>query len=77
MTLHQFYKLIESEHDKAQEKVNEYIKLAKAVGIPEEEYSKDSVYKALAETANKYRFTKNLVMDNLKDTGGSSFFKRK
>ena len=77
MTLHEFYKIVDAEGAKAQEKVDEYVTLAKLAGVPDAEYQKDSVYISLAKTSEKYRFTKNLVMSHLKETGGTSFFKRK
>jgi len=77
MTLQEFYRHVDGEFNKAQEKVNQYVTLAKSSGVPEEDYEKDSVYIALSLEASKYRFAKTLVMDKLQATGGSSFFKRK
>lgn len=77
MTLNEFYRLVEKQYNEQQEKVNEYIAIAKVAGVAESDYKKDSVYIALVENAEKYRFTKNLVMSHLKITKGSdSFFKR-
>jgi hypothetical protein len=76
MTLSEFYRITEAQHNQQQEKINEYVALAKNAGVAEEEYKKDTVYIALVTEAEKYRFAKNLIMQHIKPKDKNTFFKR-
>ena len=66
-TLREFYLDIQSDYEKAHDRVEKYLILANCAKVSKEKYENDSVYVSLLEKSERLRFVRNLVMEAMKE----------